>query len=204
MNKSEFKNPIIWVILGLFIVVSIFIVSGIVNSNSSETESSISGTSSYDFDSEFKKAKQQASDENAPKPDSEYVGGDSSSPNTATSASIGQSQPLKSESGDMMDVKIDSVEKDMGDGDYYIPQNGYFAKVTFTVTNLGDKPFEVTSHQLDFYDGNNMKAELNSRDFYSETIQPGKSATGIAYFDIMNDTTDYEVYFANASWVGSY
>jgi hypothetical protein len=104
----------------------------------------------------------------------------------------------------MLDVKIDSVEKDMGDGDYYIPQNGYFAKVTFTVTNLGDKPFEVTSHQLDFYDGNNMKAELNSRDFYSETIQPGKSATGIAYFDIMNDTTDYEVYFANASWVGSY
>ena len=103
-----------------------------------------------------------------------------------------------------MDVKIDSVEKDMGDGNYYNPQNGYFAKVTFTVTNLGDKPFEVTSHQLDFYDGNNMKAELNSRDFYSETIQPGKSATGIAYFDIMNDTTDYEVYFANASWVGSY
>lgn len=204
MNKSEFKNPIIWVILGLFIIASIFIISGIVNSNSSDTKSSISSTSSYDFDSEFEKAKQQVSDENAPKPDSEYVGDDSSSPSTATSASIGQSQPFKSESGDMIDVKIDSVEKDMGDGDYYIPQNGYFAKVTFTVTNLGDKPFEATSHQLDFYDGNNMKAELNSRDFYSETIQPSKSATGIAYFDIMNDTTDYEVYFANASWVGSY
>ena len=33
MNKSEFKNPIIWVILGLFIVASIFIISGIVTFN---------------------------------------------------------------------------------------------------------------------------------------------------------------------------
>ncbi|HIA3652975.1 DUF4352 domain-containing protein [Enterococcus avium] len=49
-----------------------------------------------------------------------------------------------------------------------------------------------------------MKAELNSRDFYSDTIQPGKSATGVAYFDVKNDTPNYEVYFADASWTGSY
>lgn len=189
-------------LLGLAVVTLGFTIAGC--SSKSEEAINEESSSSYNFDSEFEKAKQQVSDENAPKPDSEYVGDDSSSPSNAASASIGQSQPFKSESGDMIDVKIDSVEKDMGDGDYYIPQNGYFAKVTFTVTNLGDQPFEATSHQLDFYDGNNMKAELNSRDFYSETIQPSKSATGIAYFDIMNDTPDYEVYFANASWVGSY
>lgn len=190
------------IFLSLVVITLGFSIAGC--SSKSDEAINEESSSSYDFDSEFEKAKQQVSDENAPKPDSEYVGDDSSSPSNAASASIGQSQPFKSESGDMIDVKIDSVEKDMGDGDYYIPQNGYFAKVTFTVTNLGDQPFEATSHQLDFYDGNNMKAELNSRDFYSETIQPSKSATGIAYFDIMNDTPDYEVYFANASWVGSY
>lgn len=189
-------------LLGLAVVTLGFTIAGC--SSKSEEAINEESSSSYNFDSEFEKAKQQVSDENAPKPDSEYVGDDSSSPSNAASASIGQSQPFKSESGDIIDVKIDSVEKDMGDGDYYIPQNGYFAKVTFTVTNLGDKPFEVTSHQLDFYDGDNMKAELNSREFYSETIQPNKSSTGIAYFDVMNDTPDYEVYFANASWIGSY
>ena len=68
---------------------------------------------------------------------------------------------------------------------------------------------EITLSKLqlinwDFYDGQNMKAELNSRDFYSDTIQPGKSATGVAYFDVKNDTPNYEVYFADASWTGSY
>lgn len=185
------------VILGLVTSLAVITLVGC-SSNNNETAQE---SSSYDFDKEFEQAKDSVENENSPKPDSEYVGDDSSSP---SAASIGQSQPFKSESGDMIDVKIDSVEKDMGDGDYYIPQNGYFAKVTFTVTNLGDQPFEVTSHQLDFYDGNNMKAELNSREFYSETIQPNKSSTGIAYFDVMNDTPDYEVYFANASWIGSY
>ncbi|WP_427814753.1 DUF4352 domain-containing protein (plasmid) [Enterococcus sp. 22-H-5-01] len=181
----------------LFVVAFI---AGCSTSNEAETEES---SSSYNIDDEFEEAKQQVAAEEAYEPDSEDVSDKSSSSKVA--ASIGQSQPFTSESGDMIDVKIDSVEKDMGDGDYYVPENGYYAKVNFTVTNLGDSPFEVTAHQLDFYDGQNMKAELNSRDFYSDTIQPGKSATGVAYFDVKNDTPpNYEVYFADASWTGSY
>ena len=189
-------KKIICVLSCLF--VGVFI-AGCSTSNEAETEES---SSSYNIDDEFEEAKQQVAAEEAYEPDSEDVS-DSSS-NAQVSASIGQSQPFTSESGDMIDVKIDSVEKDMGDGDYYVPENGYYAKVSFTVTNLGDNPFEVTAHQLDFYDGQNMKAELNSRDFYSDTIQPGKSATGVAYFDVKNDTPNYEVYFADASWIGSY
>ncbi|MDT2827141.1 DUF4352 domain-containing protein [Enterococcus viikkiensis] len=188
-------KKIIGVLSCLFVVAFI---AGCSTSNEAEVEES----SSYNLDDAFEKAKQQVADEESPEPDFEDVSDNSMDSNV--SASIGQSQPLKSESGDMIDVKIDSVEKDAGDGDYYVPENGYYAKVTFTVTNLGDNPFEVTAHQLDFYDGDNMKGELNSRDFYSETIQGGKSATGVAYFDIKNDTPNYEVYFADASWTGSY
>lgn len=183
--------------LYLGLVLSLFVLglSACGSSNESAVEES---SSSNNFDAAFEQAKDQSSEE----ADIEDVAdSDSSEP---VSASVGQSQPLSSESGDMIDVKIDSVEKDTGDGDYYVPENGYYAKVNFTVTNLGDSPFDVDAHQLEFYDGNDMKAELNSRDYYSDTIQPGKSAQGTAYFDIKNDTPNFEVFFANASWTGNY
>lgn len=187
------------VILG--IVLSLFSL-GLVGCSSNNESISEESSSSYDLDKEFDKAKQNVADENTIGSNNEDI--DSEVSESHASATIGQSQPLTSDSGDMIDVKIDSVEKDPGDGDYYTPENGYYAKVTYTVSNLGDDPFDVNSHALDFYDGENMKATLNSRDFYSETIQPGKSATGVAYFDIKNDTPDYEVYYSNASWKGSY
>lgn len=206
MSKKELKNPVVWVIGVLMIVALIFVVSGIVNEGSTKDQASESSSSSNNFDAAFEQAKNQVSDEESPTPDPdiEDVSENDSESTKSVSASVGQSQPLSSESGDMIDVKIDSVEKDTGDGDYYVPENGYYAKVNFTVTNLGDSPFDVDAHQLEFYDGDNMKAELNSRDFYSDTIQPGKSAQGTAYFDIKNDTPNFEVFFANASWTGNY
>lgn len=201
MNKSDFKNPVVWVLIGLMAVAVIFIVSGIVNSDSEESQTAISSSSDYDIDAAFEDAKQDVAEEE------DYDYEDSSEEediNLNTPSSIGESRSFTSEDGDAITVTIDSVEKDTGDGDYYIPENGYYAKVSFTVTNDGTDSFDVNSHSLEFYDGNNMKAELNSRDFYSDTIQPGKSASGIAYFDVKNDTSDYEVFFADASWTGVY
>ncbi|MEQ7196911.1 DUF4352 domain-containing protein [Enterococcus avium] len=191
------------VYLGLALSLFVFGLTACGSNNESAVEES---SSSNNFDAAFEQAKNQVSEEEnpTPDPDIEDVSEKDSESSESVSASVGQSQPLSSESGDIIDVKIDSVEKDTGDGDYYVPENGYYAKVNFTVTNLGDSPFDVNAHQLEFYDGNNMKAELNSRDFYSDTIQPGKSAQGTAYFDIKNDTPNFEVFFANASWTGNY
>ena len=138
MKEGEIIKKIIGALSCLFVVVFI---AGCSTSNEAETEES---SSSYNID----EAKQQVAVEEAYEPNSEDVSEESSS--SKVSASIGQSHPLTSESGDMIDVKIDSVEKDMGDGDYYVSENGYYAKVNFTVTNLGDNPFEVTAHQLGF------------------------------------------------------
>ncbi|HIA3652976.1 TPA: hypothetical protein ACWP80_001535 [Enterococcus faecium] len=142
MKEGEIIKKIIGALSCLFVVVFI---AGCSTSNEAETEES---SSSYNIDDEFEEAKQQVAVEEAYEPNSEDVSEESSS--SKVSASIGQSHPLTSESGDMIDVKIDSVEKDMGDGDYYVSENGYYAKVNFTVTNLGDNPFEVTAHQLGF------------------------------------------------------
>ncbi|MEJ4827670.1 hypothetical protein SKA15_11880, partial [Enterococcus faecium] len=51
---------------------------------------------------------------------------------------------------------------------------------------------------------NSVKSDLASRDYFSETIQPGKSAQGTAYFEVKNDGTTFEVFFADTSWKGSY
>ncbi len=119
-------------------------------------------------------------------------------------SSIGESISFSNDSGDKVSVTINSVSKDPGDGDYYIPENGFFAKVEFTITNIGTEPFSASSHMLEFYDGNGMKGTLDSREFFSETIQSNKSASGIAYFDVENDTPDFEVFFGNSSWTGTY
>lgn len=128
----------------------------------------------------------------------------SSTASSVAPATIGETCTFSNKSGDKVAVSIDSVTKDTGDGDYYIPKNGYFAKVDFTVANNGTEPFKVSAHNFDFYDGKGLKGKLNSRDFFTDTIQPGKSVTGTAYFDIENDTSDYEVFFADSSWAGSY
>ncbi|HAP8993623.1 TPA: DUF4352 domain-containing protein, partial [Enterococcus faecium] len=128
----------------------------------------------------------------------------SSEPQTASVAhSIGEAVPFTSENGNSINVTVQSVSKDYGD-DFYKPEGLFYAKVDFLVENTGTTPFDASSSYLEFYDSSDIKSDLASRDYFSETIQPGKSAQGTAYFEVKNDGTTFEVFFADTSWKGSY
>lgn len=136
--------------------------------------------------------------------DQEESGSDSESSNKNTlSYGIGDTVTFTIEDGGSIDVTIESVSKDNGD-DWHSPKGAFFAKVTFLIKNTGSTPFDANSQYFEFYDSSDIKSELNLRDYFSETIQAGKSAQGTAYFDISNDGSNFEIYFADASWTGNY
>ena len=117
--------------------------------------------------------------------------------------SIGDPVDFTSTDGDRVTVTIDSVTKYAGD-DWTKPTGPFFAKVDFTVKNNGTAPFDASSHQFEFYDSGDIKSELDSKDFFGETIQAGKSAKGSAYFDVISDGDTFEVFYGDTSWTGNY
>ena len=124
--------------------------------------------------------------------------------NTGTLAySIGDPVDFTSTDGDRVTVTIDGVSKYAGD-DWTKPTGPFFSKVDFTVKNNGTAPFDANSHQFEFYDSGDVKSELNSKDFFGETIQAGKSAKGSAYFDVITDGDTFEVFYGDTSWTGNY
>ncbi|MDT2809154.1 DUF4352 domain-containing protein [Enterococcus asini] len=122
---------------------------------------------------------------------------------TPLTYSIGDSVDFTSDDGDRVTVTIDGVSKYAGD-DWTKPTGPFFAKVDFTVKNNGTAPFDASSHQFEFYDSGDIKSELNSKDFFGETIQAGKSAKGSAYFDVITDGDTFEVFYGDTSWTGNY
>lgn len=117
---------------------------------------------------------------------------------------IGQTASFSSDDGSSIDVTITNVSKSEGDGTFHIPSGVYYAKVDFTVKNTGTTPFDANAHYLEFYDSKDLKAELDSWDYFSETVQAGKSVEGTAYFDVTSEGDTFEVYFSDSSWAGSY
>lgn len=116
---------------------------------------------------------------------------------------IGDTVSFESNEGDEMDVTVNSVSKYAGD-DWDIPEGNFFAKVDFTISNIGANPLDVNSQLFEFYDAEGFKSESISKDYFSETIQPGKSAKGVVYFDVISDGSTFEVYFADTVWAGEY
>lgn len=116
---------------------------------------------------------------------------------------LGEVISFSSPDGDAIDLAINKVEKYAGD-DWHTPEGLFYAKVTFTLTNNGKSEFSLNSHDFEFYDDQGFKSELNSKDYFSESVQPGKSVSGIAYYDVANDGESFEVYFADSSWIGTY
>ncbi|MGL4695236.1 DUF4352 domain-containing protein [Enterococcus larvae] len=116
--------------------------------------------------------------------------------------SIGESVLFTSDN-ERFELSIDSVSKVLSD-DHYELTGAFFAKVDFTIKNLGSDPLSFTSHDLEFYDSDDFKSKMINKDYFGETIQPGKSIRGVAYFDVATDGSNYEVFFADNFWKGAY
>lgn len=149
-------------------------------------------------------------DENGETLASENEKSEESSPDNDTvipaqnsSYSIGETAPFSSNDGGLIDLTIDSVTKYVGD-DWYTPEGVFFSKVDFTIKNNGTSSFDVNSHYFEFYDDLGIKSDRIAKDYFSETIQAGKSAKGTVYFDVLSDGPSFEVYFADGSWTGEY
>lgn len=120
-----------------------------------------------------------------------------------SSSQIGDTVTFTTAEGAQMDVTIDSVIKSLGN-ERNIPNGPFYAQIQFTFSNSGNIEIDVNSHLFEFYDSENFKGELVSWEYFSETLKPGKSAKGIANFDIISDGETFEVYFADTSWTGEY
>lgn len=131
------------------------------------------------------------------------AGGKVDLPIPSLSYSIGDKVSFSSDDGGSIDLTIDSVSKYYGD-DWNTPEGLFYAKVDFTVNNTGNDVFDINSHYFEFYDSDDIKSELDSKDFFSETIQAGKSAKGSAYFDVHVEGDSFEIFFADTSWTGEY
>lgn len=116
---------------------------------------------------------------------------------------IGTPISFSSAEGDKIDITVTNVTKYEGD-DYHVAEGVHFARVEFTLKNNGTSPFDISSHDFEFYDSQGFKSELISKDFFSESVQPGKSVQGVGYFDVINDGDSFEIYFADSSWTGTY
>lgn len=77
--------------------------------------------------------------------------------------------------------------------------NGKFVRVNFTIDNQMSEPIDFNGHNIELYDGDRNKAELNSKDFYSEEIAPGMKGSGTAYYDAIEEGP-YTIMIGAATW----
>lgn len=110
--------------------------------------------------------------------------------------SIGES--VEFESG--LIVTLDSVEDSSEEPNGDI--SGHLVKVVMTFDNQTSNSIDINGHKLSLYDGDRNKAELNAKDYYSETIAAGMKGTGTFYFDSM-ENAPYSVIFGDATWISN-
>lgn len=77
---------------------------------------------------------------------------------------------------------------------------GNFVRVDFTVDNQTGEPLRFTAYDVELYDGDRNKAELNSKDYYSETIAVGMKGNGSIYFDAMSEGP-YTIIVGAGTWI---
>ncbi|MBC9787222.1 DUF4352 domain-containing protein [Carnobacterium maltaromaticum] len=110
--------------------------------------------------------------------------------------SVGES--VEFESG--LIVTLDSVEDSSEEPNGDI--SGHLVKVVMTFDNQTSNSLDINGHNLSLYDGGRNKAELNAKDYYSETIAAGMKGTGTFYFDSM-ENAPYSVIFGDATWISN-
>lgn len=76
---------------------------------------------------------------------------------------------------------------------------GNFVRVDFTIDNQMSEPFDFNSHYVELYDGDRNKAEIDSKDFYSESIAPGMKGSGSVYFD-SPEQGPFTIMIGDATW----
>lgn len=95
-------------------------------------------------------------------------------------------------------VTIDSVEDSSEEPNGDI--SGHLVKVVATFDNQTGNPLKVNGHRVSLYDSERNKAELDSKDYYSETIATGMKGTGAFYFDSI-EHAPYSVIIGDATWI---
>lgn len=113
-------------------------------------------------------------------------------------AKIGETIDFSSSAGQPFSLTIDTIGLGETD-DYYQPVNGRYLKVDFTVENTGSSELYVSAAEFQVYDGNDLKGEVASKDYFIENIAAGKKAVGSVYLDT-SETGPYEIMFGDISW----
>lgn len=97
-------------------------------------------------------------------------------------------------------IKITVTSVELSNENTYEEINGNLVKVDFTIDNQSDEEFDFNPHAIDLYDSEREKAELNSKDFYSENIAVGMKSSGTAYYDSIN-TGPFTIIIGAGTWV---
>lgn len=84
-----------------------------------------------------------------------------------------------------LSLTIDSVENSSEEPNGEI--QGHLVKVSFTIENNTGDTTDFNSNLIALYDGQKLKAELDSKDYYSEDIANGMKSSGVAFYDSKND-----------------
>lgn len=84
-----------------------------------------------------------------------------------------------------LSVTVNSIENSSEEPNS--PIQGHLVKLSFTIENKTGVATNFNSHLVSLYDGKSLKANLDSKDFYSEEIANGMKSTGVAYYDAAND-----------------
>lgn len=105
---------------------------------------------------------------------------DSSRPSEST-FKIGETANFKSG----LSLTIDSVENSSEEPNGEI--KGHLVKISFTIENNTGDTTDFNSGLIALYDGQKLKAELDSKDYYSEDIANGMKSSGVAFYDSKND-----------------
>lgn len=86
--------------------------------------------------------------------------------------------PIVFDSG--MIVTITNVE--ISDEEPSYPElGGELVRIDFTIDNQTSEELFVSGHDVEMYDGDRVKAEADSLNFWTETIAPGMKANGTVY-----------------------
>lgn len=113
---------------------------------------------------------------------------------------VGSSAIFTSDTDNSIEITVNSLERFSGDK-LDQPEGVYFLKVNYTIENLSEIDYPAKAQIFSAYDGNNEKAKMISKDYFSENIAAGKKASGVSYFDVQNEGP-FEVHALGACWIG--
>lgn len=94
-------------------------------------------------------------------------------------------------------ITLDAIE--LSDEEPNGTINNNFVRVDFTIDNQFSEPVSFNGHNVELYDGERNKSELNAKSFYTETIASGMKDSGSVYFDSKAEGP-FTVIIGDATW----